>query len=167
MANTFELISSYTATGSVASISFASIPATFTDLCIKVSVRGSNNIGTASLRLRYNSATTNFTNRRIDGSGSSVDSSSGSDGAIAILQGGDATANTFGNYDIYIPNYAGSNYKSASSDTVNENNAATEYATLYAHLWSQTTAISSIELTPSAGTLSIYSSAYLYGIKNS
>ena len=46
MANTFELISSYTASGSVASIGFSSIPSTYTDLCIKLSLRSSNTAGT-------------------------------------------------------------------------------------------------------------------------
>jgi hypothetical protein len=39
MPNTFELISSYTATGSVSSIDFTSIPSTYTDLSLQLSLR--------------------------------------------------------------------------------------------------------------------------------
>ena len=82
--------------------------------------------------------------------------------------GGTATANTFGNMEIYIPNYAGSSNKSVSVNQVGEDNAATAYATLLAGLWSNTAAITSIKLTPFSGGASFvqYSTAYLYGVKN-
>jgi hypothetical protein len=153
--------------GGAASIDFASIPGTYKDLQVFVSVRGSNNIATTGLNLRYNSSTSGYSYRRLDGSGSSTDASTAASPSIAVQQGGNATANTFGNYTIYIPNYAGNLNKSASSDSVNETNATQEYSSLYAHIWADTAAITSIQLTPSSGTLLQHSSATLYGIRNS
>jgi hypothetical protein len=168
MANTYTLIaSSAIGSGGASSITFSSIPNTYTDLQLLLSLRGSGNTATVGLNLYYNSNTSNYTYRRIDGSGSSLDSSAGSVPSTAILQGGNSTANTFGNYSIYIANYAGSTNKPSSSNAVNENNGGQEYATLSSTLWSNTSAITSIELSPSSGTILQYSTAYLYGIKNS
>jgi hypothetical protein len=153
--------------GGVSSLNFTSIPDTYTDLQILVSLRASGTIATIGLNLYYNSSNSGYSYRRIDGSGSSVDSSTAGAPSIAIAQGGNATANTFGNYIIYIPNYAGSANKTATSESVNENNATQEYASLYAHIWANTAAITSIQLTPSSGTLLQYSSATLYGIRKS
>ena len=77
-----------------------------------------------------------------------------------------ATASTFGNAEIYIPNYASSNNKSVSADFVSETNAADAIFGLTAGLWANTSAITSIKLTPAAA-FAQYSTATLYGIKNS
>ena len=80
------------------------------------------------------------------------------------------TPNTFSNGEMYVPNYAGSTQKSASLDSVAENNASTAYMAMQAGLWTGTAAITSIALTPDTSTspsFSQYSTATLYGIKNS
>jgi hypothetical protein len=77
-----------------------------------------------------------------------------------------ATASTFNNADLYIPNYAGSNNKSFSIDSVSENNGTAAVASLFAGLWSQTAAITSITLTSRNGNFDQYSTAYLYGVNN-
>jgi hypothetical protein len=82
-----------------------------------------------------------------------------------------STANTFGSIDIFIPNYASSKYKSVSADSVTENNATAAFARFGAAVWSDTAAITSLTLfnqdyTPSNAFMQ-YSTAYLYGIKNS
>ena len=75
----------------------------------------------------------------------------------------------FGNTEIYFPNYAGSAAKSWSNDGVAENNSTQGTAILSAGLQTATTAISSITIgnytTPDK--LAQYTTAYLYGIKNS
>ena len=76
-----------------------------------------------------------------------------------------ATANTFASSDLYIPNYAGSTYKSFSIETVQEANQAEVYMNMIAGLWSNTAAIDSITLTPYSYSIAQYSTAYLYGIK--
>jgi hypothetical protein len=169
MANTFTNLGSVTVgSGGQANIEFTSIPSTYTDLIVKFSGR-TNYTGAANdgVTLSFNGSTASFTTRFVFGDGSAVASST-SGSYTAGVTGGNATANTFGSGELYIPNYAGSANKSVSLDTVNENNATSALALLGATLWSVTSAITSIALTPSFGTLwSQYTTATLYGIKNS
>ena len=168
MANTFELISSYTATGSVANISFTSIPATFTDLVLKMSLRSSVTDSSDPYDLVFTlNATSTITSKVLRGNGSVVSSNSITD---RILRAGPVpsnwTANTFSNGEIYIPNYAGSNYKSWSSDAVTENNATNADMSIVAGLTSIAAAITSITIAGAAGNLVEHSTAYLYGVSN-
>ena len=163
--NTYTLISSVTVgAGGASSIDFTSIPATYTDLLVKVSARDTNANG--EFYLRFNSSTTNYSDRWLYGSGSSAASTTNTKIDLFLASSG-YTANTFGNTEIYIPNYNSSNYKSVSSDSVQENNATGSYTLLEAGLWSSTSAITSVNLIPAGGTFAQYSTAYLYGIKNS
>ena len=166
MANTFELIYSATVgSGGAADITFSSIPSTYTDLCIKVSARGSYSGGTIAFRLNPNGSTANMTSRVLYGDGSSAASFTDTI-AYGNIPGSTATSNTFGNLEFYIPNYTSSNAKSISCDGVTENNATAALALFSASLWNSSSAISSIVLMPTAGTILQYSTAYLYGVKN-
>ena len=166
MPDTFVKIASVTVgSGGASSIDFTSIPSTYTDLVLKVSTRTNRAAATDGLEIRLNGATTNHSGRRLTGDGTTAASSVS---VYGNTDGNNATASTFGNAEIYIPNYAGSNYKSFSMDTVSENNATANGMTLNANLWSQTTAVSSITIVMSDGTaFNQYSTAVLYGIKNS
>ena len=176
MANTFELISSVTVgAGGAASIDFTSIPATYTDLNAVLSVRTSGDQpGTnyCQLKMTYNGSSSGFSYRMIYGiPGLGVGSLSGSSLSQIDWAGGvvdtTATSSTFGSNSIYIPNYAGSAYKSASHDGVTENNATNALETMTASLWSDTAAINRITFTAETGSFVQYSTAYLYGVKNS
>jgi hypothetical protein len=172
MANTFELIASYTATGSVASIAFSSIPSTYTDLKVVISVRGDASSGI--FVCQFNGATTNLSSRVLYGiNGNTTGSSSYSDenSLWGYATNSGSTANTFNNAEIYIPNYASSNNKSVSIDAVNETNAADGRQIINAGLWSSSAAITSITLYSQTGSnvasnFVQYSTAYLYGIKS-
>jgi hypothetical protein len=169
MPNTFELIASYTAGGSVSSIDFTSIPSTYTDLCLKVNARTSVGFVADNLLIKFNTSSANFSNKALRGSGSAVISySPGTANFAGFIPGSSATASTFGNTEIYIPNYAGSTNKSFTCDSVTENNATEAYALLVANLWSQTAAINQITIYPdTSGNFVQYSTAYLFGIKSS
>jgi hypothetical protein len=168
MANeTYTLIQKTTLTTSAASITFSSIPQTFTDLVVKVSARTTyaSPYG-EGIYLSFNGLSTNMTRRRLYGLGSG---SGGSDSAAnsyaSYTSAASQTANTFGNSELYIPNYTSSNYKSSSLDGVAENNAAEAAMLLNANLWSSTAAINSITLTPETGSSFVqYSSVSLYGV---
>jgi hypothetical protein len=167
MATTFTKIASVSVgSGGSSSITFSSIPSTYTDLVLCLSLRAS--IDVTNYSMDFNDLSTNQTSRQIYGSGSAAASNSGSsfDVAYGTVNSSVFTSNTFANAQIYIPNYAGSNYKSISVDGVTENNASTAYATLAAGLWSATAAITKIQLYPSGktGTLVEYSTATLYGV---
>lgn len=164
---TYRKIASVTVTGATqASLEFTNIPATYTDLVILYSAR-SNRTGDPGdpIRIEVNGSSSNLTYRFLRGGGSSADSSSGSTGQIGRAVA-DATASTFSNGQIYIPNYAGNTNKSMSGDSVTENNATAAYQEFYATLWSQTAAITSLTLKPVVGSNFVtYTSAILYGIK--
>jgi hypothetical protein len=148
-----------------ANITFSSIPQTYTDLYLLICARINENaaIGEA-VYITLNGSTSNFTNRYLQGDGSGA-SSSTLTRYLATQTSNQATANTFGNAAVYIPNYTSSNFKSISTDSVSENNATTAYQALQANLWSDTSAITSITLVAGTGDqFMTNSSATLYGI---
>ena len=168
MANTFTLIASSTVgSGGLANIEFASIPSTYTDLQILCQLRSDITAGADDIFIQFNGSASNFTWKNALGTGTSAISQNNTNNQAGSIPAANFTANAFGNATLYIPNYAGSNYKSISSDSVVENNGTTGYDALYATLWSNTAAITSIKLLPSSGLFIQYSTAYLYGIKNS
>jgi hypothetical protein len=166
MPNTYSLIASSTVgAGGAVSFDFTSIPSTYTDLVVKIS--GRSNSASDYFTLSLNGFSSNFTERYLYGTGSSVASGNDTLGAYGRMDSNSYTANSFGSTEYYIPNYAGANNKSISVDTVTEQNATASYQDLIAGLWSNSTAINQITLTPSTGNFVQYSTAYLYGIKNS
>jgi len=173
MANTYTLINSVTVgSGGASSVTFSSIPQTYTDLKIVISARDArSDAAVSNINFNFNNvgAGTNYSGNYIYGSGSGVTASTAgiSGGAVAFGTAAINTANTFGNAEVYIPNYTSSNYKSLSSDSVSENNATAGYDLLLAGLWSNTSAINSIIITPLYSPFAEYSTFYLYGIKNS
>jgi hypothetical protein len=174
MANTYVKIASTTVgAGGAANVEFTSIPTTYTDLKIVFSAR--SNYASVWDHMYYflnGDTANNYTSRWLQGSGSAASSSQ--QGAAASLQprfaipGANATASTFGNGEIYIPNYLSSNSKSQSLDTVTENNATEAYAVLTAGLWNNTSAINAFKIYPYFGTVfTQYTTFTIYGIKNS
>jgi hypothetical protein len=171
MANTFVKIASVTVgAGGAASMDFTSIPGTYTDLIIKVSARDARAVVASSIVLQINGSTASSGSyRRIYGDGSAAFSDS--DVSQTVVQSGhsdgnNATASTFGNVEIYIPNYAGSANKLFSSDGVAETNAATTFMSLVAGLWANTAAITQVTIKPATAVNFLqYSTATLYGIK--
>ena len=169
MATTYEKIATVTVgAGGAASIDFTSIPSTYTDLVLKISGRSLRS-GTPydDLNIAFNNSTSNFSAKAIQASGSGTPSSFSPVNFIGQLDTTANTASTFTSVDVYIPNYAGSNYKSYSVESVQEENGTTAYSNLIAGLWSVSTAINRITLTAGSANLAQYSSATLYGIKNS
>ena len=140
-------------------------------MLVKVSIRsdGGSGAGAYFMNVSLNGVTTNRTMRKIEGyDGTNVWSTNTTTAQLGILGGSAVTANTFTNTEFYIPNYAGSNYKSISSDYTSENNSSTSNALgLLAGLWSSTSAINQITISSSTGNFVQYCTAYLYGIKNS
>jgi hypothetical protein len=165
---TFTLIAAVTVgSGGAANIDFSSIPATYTDLVLKVSGRGTvvRASGGYYYEVSINGLTTNQTTRYINGNGTSATS-----GNFARLFGymsdSGTTASTFGNDEWYFTNYSGSTNKSVSLDSVNENNGTLADMNILAGLWSASAAINQLTLTPDGGNFAQHSTAYLYGVSN-
>jgi hypothetical protein len=82
-----------------------------------------------------------------------------------------AEVSTFGSVCIYIPNYASTTtYKSVNMDGASETNATQAITQLSGGLYASNSAVSSITFTPYNSPTALfvqYSTAYIYGIKNS
>jgi hypothetical protein len=173
MPSTYTLISSNVLSSTASSVTFSSIPSTFTDLVLRISARTNRANVSDSLGYYYNSDTTaaNYPATVILGEGSGTPTSSRANSVndeTAFINGNTSTASTFGNTEIYIPNYALTITKPSSNFSVAETNATTVRMNAAAVLYTPTTAISSITITPISGTLFLSTSSfYLYGIKNS
>lgn len=169
MATTYTLIDKTTLGSSQASIEFTSISSAYTDLLLKVSARSARSDNNDPLIIEFNGSTTGYSMKALRGTGSAAQSISDTSIWTGAIPASTATADTFGNVEIYIPNYLSTNPKSISADGVGENNATTAYSLLSAGLWDIATdvAITSIKLYAQNGNLVQYTSAYLYGIKNS
>ena len=165
---TYTLISSNVLSSSAASVTFSAIPATYTDLVIRHSSRATTS--NLSLFMKINGATTGLSVTLLGGDGSSAFSYrspadySGEWFGYKSTSGN--TANTFGSGELYIPSYTASQNKPFSSVSASENNGTTAYMAAAAKLWSNTAAITSIELYGQSGDLDTGSSFYLYGISN-
>jgi hypothetical protein len=151
---------------SQASITFSSIPQTYTDLVLVHSLRTNRGQTNEPIGMTFNGNTSNRSSRQLEGNGSSTFSGSTTDLRAGSASGDTATSNTFGNSVIYIPNYAGNTAKSASADGVSETNATGVFMAIQAALWNDTSPITSITLTMLAGGTNFLtgSSATLYGI---
>jgi len=173
---TYTLISSTTVgSGGVSGIDFTSIPSTYTDLVLLLSLRGNNASYDDYINVRFNSSSgSNYSNRILDAGGVGFAGSSSfasqNYGYFFQIDAASSTASTFSNVEIYIPNYAGNANKPYSNFGVRENNgnqSTSRWMALNAGLWNQTSAITSINLSVGSSTLWVqYSTAYLYGISN-
>lgn len=175
MPSTYTLISSNVLSSSAASVTFSAIPATFTDLVLRMSARASGSGNLAGLAIKFNGSTTNiYSNTNLFAYSSSGASDRTTNAAnipqMDNITDGGGTANTFSSNELYIPNYTASQNKPTSLFSVVEKNTAANFEWLVytgAGLYRDTTAISSIALTTNAGSFVSGSSFYLYGIKNS
>jgi hypothetical protein len=167
MATTFTKIASVTVgSGGAATMDFTSIPSTYTDLVLKVSARSGSTTGT-NVAITFNGSSSNVSMRLLYGTGSTAASLSDATKIAWEQSISTYTANTFASADVYIPNYAGSTFKSISFDDTSENNATLAFAELGAGLWSSTAAINQITLTSSSANFVQYTTATLYGINKS
>ena len=167
---TYRLIETATVgSGGAASIAFTSIPQTYTDLMMVMSIRTNRASVADYAAVSFNSSTSSFSLRLLIGDGSTTSSNSYTTSPdsriVGQAVGNSSTASVFSNGSLYIPNYASSNYKSYSFDAARENNTSGNEMSLGAGLWSDTAAITSIAITSwGSATLLQYSSASLYGI---
>jgi len=153
---------------SAASVTFANIPQSgYTDLKVVASIRGTQSANYIGTDISFNgtSTTTNWSRRQLEGGDGTVSSYSSTASQLGYSPGATMTANTFSNIEMYIPNYTSSNYKSVSIDSVGEGNQANAvYSDLFAELWSNTAAITSITLSVSSNAFAQYSTFSLYGL---
>jgi hypothetical protein len=166
---TYTLISSNVLTTTTASVTFSAIPSTYTDLVVRWSTRDATT--SSQFYNRFNGATEfTYSNTRLTGTGSAATSDrSTSDAYIKVENGTDpssATALTFSNGEMYIPNYNSTTSKQFSSFAVYENNATAAGIEITATLYTSANGITSMLFESQGSGYVSGSSFYLYGISN-
>ena len=176
MANTYTLIEQNVLTSNQASVTFSSIPATFTDLVIRASVRHDGTGGNVwFIGAQFNTLTTSIYSdtfmvtdaSSIIGTRTSNETPFGTH-ALTMNQN-NYTANIFSNSEMYIPSYTSDKRKVFKTSLINSNYAQTfNYWGFGCGLVRTTEAINQILLKPNGavGNFVTGSSFYLYGISN-
>lgn len=164
MATTYEPIATTSISSSgINTITFSSIPNTYTDLRISFFWKGDY----ANPFMQFNSDTgTNYSNTRLTGNGSAAQSSrqSTTDSiTLSPLTGLDTTGYPALS-EINIFSYAGSTYKTTLIRTSVDLNGSGSTVSEVA-LWRSTSAITSVTLGLTTGSSCIGTTATLYGIK--
>ena len=177
MANTYTKLGSYTVSGNVG-ISFSNIPATYTDLHLRISGRDVTLTGNGASRVgigfnALDGSGTPYTYVDLKGNGSTV-SNTNTSGAnyfeSMYIPNPTYTSNLFAITSVYIPNYASTTgYKSMLVEDVTENNATYADSLVRAATIKTTAAIANINIYDAGGVYSwaAGTTASLYGIKNS
>ena len=156
-----KLIESKTVGTAVASVEFTSIPQDGTDLLLTVSSRTTG--AGPDCFIRPNGSSSNLSGRRLRGNGVNAASSTETSAYVENCVSTD-TASTFSNNSVYFPNYTSAAFKSMSLDAIRENNATDARQAIFAALWSNTAAITSITIVPSSTNFDVGSTFSLYKI---
>ena len=171
MATTMMALETITVgSGGASSITFNSIPQSYTDLVVKYSARCTAIYAAVDVYINFNSVAlgSQYAGVLVYGTGTASGSASSASSTWAgFISAGGSTSSTFGNNEITIPNYASSTYKSVMVDGVSENNASEAYQEIVSNSWSNTSPITSLTLTPAYNSFAQYSTFTLYGVYNS
>jgi hypothetical protein len=163
MAATYTPIASITLGTAVPSITFSSIPATYTDLVMIVQAKTNTNVDSPLLRLNGDTGT-NYSYNFLSGNGSSGSGGAGSNTTFIGLQANATTSTSNFNYMaiVHLMNYA--NTTTNKSCLVRDGNASVAVDMLVG-LWRNTAAITSITVVNnSSNNFSVDSTFNLYGI---
>jgi hypothetical protein len=170
-AGDFESIATVSLSSTAASVSFTSIPNTYTHLQLRMLTRETWNIysNTASLIFSFNSDTAgNYARHQLRGTGATVSASaltSTTNPAFGYQPGGGVAASIFGATVVDILDYKDTNkYKTVRSLNGNDSNGAGTIG-LFSDVWMNTAAITSIQIYADQ-TFTANSHFALYGIRS-
>jgi hypothetical protein len=158
----YESISTVTVGGGGAgSITFSSIPSDYTHLQVRAFWKSSSG---AELKVAINSDTTdaNYYRHYLQGSGSAAQAGAGVNRSIMGYNGSTAY---FEATISDILDYTNTNKYKVFRTLWGYDANGSGYVGMTSGLWSNTSAITTLNLSPTAGTFSEYSSFALYGIK--
>lgn len=168
MPSTYEPIATQTLGSAASSITFSSIPATYTDLRLVLTCfKDGADEAYPAFQLNTDTAT-NYSTTRITGNGSTATSSRQTNQTSIMIDGefgGTSTIPTFGTVDLL--NYAGSTNKTCLVTNNCDKNGTGGVGRLVG-LWRNTAAITSIKIigVGLVYNLGVGTTATLYGIKN-
>jgi hypothetical protein len=164
MAKTYEPIATTTLTAGTASVTFSSIPATYTDVVAVVHAISDGTFANFNVRVNGDSGS-NYSRTRVSGNGTTATSgraSSQSSFFLADVSGISNTGRSF--YIVNFMNYANTTtYKTVLNRTNTVNGNAGDGVELHAQLWRNTSAINEISFLVSSFASGC--TFTLYGIK--
>ena len=157
-AATYTPIATQTLGSSAASVTFSSIPSTYTDLVLVQNSTGQSGLGASWLRLNGDTSS-NYSRTRLLGNGSAASSYRESNTTYIASDAPNANiATTVWN----IMNYA----NATTYKTILYRDNSTSYVVAQVGLWRNTSTISSLSITSDAGTYVAGSTFTLYGISS-
>jgi hypothetical protein len=168
--SSYESIATTTLGSATATISFTSIPATYTHLQLRATLRPDNTAGgafTAYAKFNSDATTGNYVNHGLYGNGASASSFRDQVTGGGVWAGyGPRVATTFGVAVMDILDYANtSKYKTVRMLSGDDRNGSGDII-LISGLWMSTSAINRIDLTvEGGGNFATYTQYALYGIK--
>jgi hypothetical protein len=162
MAITYEKIQSTTLSSANSTITFSSIPATYTDLRLVVVPVGA----TGDLRIRFNSNTgSNYSNMYLAGTGTETNSGTYLNATSMILTNYNTMSSTVPDMrSLDLFSYAGSTYKTGLINEFVGRNGSGSIA-IAVGLWRQTDAINRMDLFTVGTEFQSGTTATIYGIK--
>jgi hypothetical protein len=171
----YESIATTTVGTPTTSVTFSSIPSTYTHLQIRAIAKNSENANAAGyLLVQFNGDTaSNYSRHNLYANGATTFADNATsttfiNGGYGVPRSNANAANMFGGYIIDILDYANTNkYKTTRSlGGSDQNNTNTTYISLSSGNWRSTSAVTSITITASVGfNHTQYSSFALYGVK--
>jgi len=166
----FESIASATGTGSSGTITFSSIPSTYSHLQLRCTARSSSGLSTDYIIIRLNNDTTaNYTYHGIEGDGSTgigFGATGETAGFSVQVTGAGATSNIMGTAIIDISDYASTNKNKTIRHFGGDDKNGSGLIGLRSNLWLNTSAINRIDIISyRAANWTTSSTFALYGIK--
>jgi len=161
MASTYEKIATNTLSSAVGTVTFSSIPSTYTDLILVSTVFTPS--GTTDAKITFNSDTaTNYSRTSLYGDGTNAATNRQSSVAYIYLDRG--TLNTTPHtYIVNVMNYSNTTTYKTTLQRMSESDAS---VAAQVGLWRVNSAINRIDITSSSATnFAIGSTFTLYGIK--
>lgn len=157
MPSTYEPIATTTGTGSSGTITFTSIPSTYTDLILVQT--GASSVSSQVIEIRFNNDSgSNYSRIYVIGNGTGA--SSGRDTNNTSVLAGLVEANT--NTIVHIQNYSNATtYKTC----LIRNNVINTFTAAVVGLWRSTAAINRVDILVGSGSWNTTATFTLYGIK--
>ena len=167
--SSYESIATVSGTGSSTSLTFSSIPSTYTHLQVRGISRNTGGGSTYAIYLTFNGSATGYSWHYVKGNGTAASVSAGTSEVNINLQnadaGGTSTANVVGAQIIDILDYRNTNkYKTVRGLTGTDTNGAGAIS-LGSGNWENTNAITSLTITNGYDFFSTSTTFALYGIK--
>jgi hypothetical protein len=157
MAKTYTPIATQTLTTSVATVTFSSIPSTYTDLVLVANASSVASTQTIGWRANSDSGS-NYSDTYLGGDGSSAFSGRNSNQTYAYFGSINTSRSTL------LLNFMNYSNTTTNKTSIARSNS-TDYAIARVNLWRSTSAISSIDINTAGSTFATGSTFTLYGIK--